>query len=111
MILRFKLNAMFQGGIERVVPVTGPKKGTQLNKRKVFLPNKIYRVNDPYVIQYVKGEIHDCREKMVLTAALKEQLEAYNIEYTVKKCGTCTNAKPKAFFNPFEIVEEIEDDN
>lgn len=108
-MIRFKLNDIMQGGIERVVPVTGAKAGTQANKRMTFIPNKVYRVNDPFVIQYVKGEIHDCREKMVLTNELKSELSHYGIEYEVKKCGTCTNAKPKAFFNPFVIVEEVPD--
>lgn len=101
---------MFQGGIERVVRCTGARPGLETNKRMTFVPKKVYRLTDPLAIQYIKGEIGDCRETMVLTAALKEDLALHNVEYTVKKCGTCTNAKVKAFFNPFVIVEEQNDD-
>lgn len=108
-MIRFKLNSIFEGGIERVVRCTGAKPGLETNKRLTFIPGKIYKCNDPLAIQYIKGEIGDCRETMVLTAALKENLAFHNVEYTVKKCGTCSSSKPKAFFNPFVIVEETND--
>ena len=85
---------------------TGPKPGTETNKRMTFLPNTVYSVNDPLVIKYIRGEIGDVREKMAATADLKAQLDASGIEYEIKRCGTCSTAKPKVVFNPFEILED-----
>lgn len=110
MLLRFKLNDVMQGGIERIAMCSGTKPGTTTNKRLIFIPGKVYRATDPIFIQYIKGEIGDVREKMVLTDSLKAELSAYKVAYEVKKCGTCTSAKPKAYFNPFVIVEEVKDD-
>lgn len=104
--MKFKLHDIFGGAIERVVMCSGDKPGIETNKRMTFLPDTVYSLNDPVAIQYIKGEIGDVREKMVLTADLKAQLEAAGIEYEVKKCGTCVSAKPKAFFNPFVILED-----
>lgn len=104
--MKFKLNDIFVGAIDRIVMCSGDKPGIETNKRMTFLPNTIYSLTDPVAVQYIKGEIGDVREKMVLTADLKAQLESAGIEYEVKKCGTCTSAKPKAFFDPFVILED-----
>lgn len=85
---------------------SGKTPGTETNKRMTFLPDTVYSLNDPVAVKYIKGELGDVREKMIATDALKAQLDYHGIKYTIKKCGTCTSAKPKAFFNPFEILEE-----
>lgn len=104
--MKFKLHSIFNGAIERIVMCSGKTPGTETNKRMTFLPDTIYSLTDPIAVKYIKGELGDCREKMIATDALKEQLKYHNIPYTIKKCGTCTSAKPKAFFNPFEILED-----
>lgn len=106
-MIRFKLNDIFQGGIERqILCQSAERKGVNTYKRLAFLPGKVYRLTDPVSIQTIKGKIGDVMEKMVLTSELKAELEAHDVKYTLKKCGTCTNAKTKAFFNPFVIVED-----
>lgn len=105
-MMKFKLHDIFVGAIERVVLCTGSKPGTETNKRMTFLPNTVYSVTDPLVIKYIKGEIGDVREKMTATADIKNQLKAAGIAYTIKKCGTCSTAKPKVVFNPFVILED-----
>lgn len=111
MLLAVKLNEMLGGAIERIVPVTDPnRKGGILNKRYTFIPGEWVKVTDPISQQYFKGEIGDCRERMVLTANLESELKSYGIPYETKKCGTCANAKVKAFFNPF-IWKELEDED
>lgn len=104
--MKFRLNQVFEGAIERLVMCTGKVQNTESYKRMTFLPGKVYNLTDPIAIKYIKGEIGDCREKMIATPALKSTLEAAGIHYDIKKCGTCSNAKPKAFFNPFEILED-----
>lgn len=104
--MKFKLHDIFGGAIDRIVMCSGEKPGTETNKRMTFIPGQVYNINDPVAIAYFKGEIGDVREKMVLTPALKAELNAAEIQYEVKKCGTCSNAKPKAFFNPFVILED-----
>lgn len=109
-MLAVKLNEMMGGAIERIVPVTDPnREGGILNKRYTFVPGEWVKVTDPISQAYFKGEIQDCRERMVLTPNLKSELEAYNIPYETKKCGTCANAKTKAIFNPF-VWKEIKDE-
>ena len=103
--MKFRLHPIFNGAIERIVMCTGPKPGLETNKRMTFLPDTVYSLNDPIATKYIKGEIGDVREKMVATEALKTNLEYHKIAYTIHKCGTCANARPKAFFNPFEILE------
>lgn len=109
-MIRFKLNDIFAGGIERLVFCTADgKPGVATNKRYTFVPEVEYKVNDPIMAQYIRGEIGDVREKMVLTPQLKSDLDAANIPYETVKCGTCAGAKPKAFFNPFVILEDTND--
>ena len=109
-MLAVKLNEMMGGAIQRVVPESDPSRpGGIVNKRVDFIPGEWVKVTDPISQQYFKGEIQDCRERMVLTANLKSQLEAYGIPYEKKKCGTCANASTKAIFNPF-VWKEIEDE-
>lgn len=109
-MIRFKLNDIFAGGIERLVfcSVEG-KPGVATNKRYTFVPGVEYKFSDPILTQYIKGQIGDVREKMVLTPQLKSDLDARQIPYEVVKCGTCSNAKPKAFFNPFVILEDTDE--
>lgn len=104
--MKFRLHSIFEGAIDRIVMCSGKTPGTETNKRMTFLPDTIYSLSDPIAIKYIKGEIGDVREKLLATDALKAQLKYNNIEYTIKKCGTCVSAKPKAFFNPFEILED-----
>lgn len=104
--MKFKLRSFFNGAIERVVMCTGSKPGTETNKRMTFLPDVTYSLTDPIACDYIRGNIGDNREKMVATASVKELLEFNHVPYTIKKCGTCSNAHPKAFFNPFEILED-----
>lgn len=104
--MKFRLHPIFNGGIERIVMCSGKRPGTETNKRMTFLPDTIYSLNDPVAIQYIKGEIGDVREKRVATDGWKAELDYRKIPYTIKKCGTCANAKPKVFFNPFEILED-----
>ena len=42
----------------------------------------------------------------MLTPELKATLAEYGVDYEIKKCGTCVNAKPKAYYNPFKLIEE-----
>ena len=104
--MKFKLHEIFNGAIERIVMCSGKNPGIETNKRMTFLPDTVYSLSDPVACDYIRGKIGDCREKMVATDALKSQLDYYGIKYTIKKCGTCTSAKPKAFFNPFVILED-----
>lgn len=109
-MIRFKLKDIFQGGIERIVRCSDPQRpGGEINKRKTFLPGKVYRLSDPIAIDYIKGNIGDVNEMMVLTDDAKANLAYHKIDYTIKKCGTCSNAKPKASFNPFVILEDTDE--
>lgn len=111
-MLAIKLNDKIMGGaIERVVPVSDPhREGGILNKRYTFKPEDGWvKVTDPVSIQYFKGEIQDVRERMVLSANLKAELEANGVPYETQKCGTCANAKTKAVFNPF-LWKELPDE-
>ena len=101
---------MFKGNIERIVMCSGSRPNTETNKRMIFEPGRVYTSTDPIAIKYIKGEIGDVREKMVANENVKSQLAYYNIPYDIKKCGTCVNSVPKAFFNPFEILEEETDE-
>lgn len=108
MILVAKLHDMMGGAIERIVPESDPnREGGTVNKRYTFVPGEEYEIDDPMTIKYFKGEIYDIREKKVLSANLKSELEANNIPYETQKCGTCANAATKALFNPF-VIEEVE---
>lgn len=108
MILVAKLHKMMGGAIERIVPETDPNRPDGIiNKRYTFLPGEEYEIDDPKTIQYFKGEIYDIRERQVLSANLKAELEANHIPYETQKCGTCASAATKALFNPF-VVKEVE---
>lgn len=111
-MLAIKLNTDIMGGaIDRVVPVSDPnREGGILNKRYTFLPDDEWmKVVDPVSIKYFKGEIQDVRERMILTANLKSELETHGVPYETQKCGTCANAKTKAVFNPF-LWKELPDE-
>lgn len=101
-----KLHDMMGGAIERIVPESDPdREGGIVNKRYTFVPGEEYEIEDPITIQYFKGEIYDIREKSILSANLKSELEANNIPYETSKCGSCANAKTKAVYNPFTLKE------
>lgn len=101
----FKLHDFIEGGITRMVYKTG-QNGRTITSRVTFLPGETYEATDEKLIRLIKGEIGDIRTKSLLTPQLKQELEAYGVKYEVKKCGTCTGAKPNALYNPFEILED-----
>lgn len=101
----FALHDFIEGAIDRLV-MKSNKDGLTTTARITFLPHVEYDTTDPILIKYLKGEIGDVRQKSLLSPNLKQELEANNIEYEVKKCGTCPAAKPKAYYNPFKLVKE-----
>lgn len=111
MRLAVQLNKMMGGNIERVVPTTDPnREGGILYKRYTFEPGEWFVVDDPISQQYFTGKLQDCRERQILSANLKAELESNHVPYETQKCGTCANAKIKAVFNPF-VWKEVEDEN
>lgn len=105
--MKFALQDFITGAIDRMVMKSrADGKEGYTNARITFLPGETYETHDELLIRYIKGEVGDCRQKSIATTALIDDLKRNGIEYEVKKCGTCSNAKPKAFYNPFKIVEE-----
>lgn len=101
----FALRDFIGGAIDRLV-IMSADSGGYTTRHKTFYPDEEYEINDPVAIKYLKGEIGDVRQKSILTPELKETLAEYNVPYEVKRCGSCANAKPKAYYNPFKMVEE-----
>lgn len=101
----FALHEFIGGAIDRLVMKSSPS-GGYTTKRITFYPDETYEVKDETLIKYLKGEIGDVRQKSVLTPELKATLAEYGVDYEIKKCGTCVNAKPKAYYNPFKLIEE-----
>lgn len=105
--MKFALHDFIGGAIDRMVMKSKPGvEGAYTSARITFLPEEVYEATDPLLIKYIKGEVGDCRQKSVATASLIDDLKSRGIEYEIKKCGTCSNAKPKAFYNPFKVIEE-----
>lgn len=105
--MKFVLQDFIGGAIDRMVMKSKPgKEGSYTSARITFLPEEVYETDDELLIKYIKGKVGDCRQKSVATASLIDDLKRRGIEYEIKKCGTCSNAKPKAFYNPFKIIEE-----
>lgn len=105
--MKFVLQDFIGGAIDRMVMKSKPgKEGSYTSARITFLPEEVYETDDPLLIKYIKGEVGDCRQKSMATASLIDDLKRRGISYEIKKCGTCSNAKPKAFYNPFKIIEE-----
>lgn len=106
--MKFVLHDFIGGAIDRMVMKSKPggKDGTYTSARITFMPEEVYETDDTLLIKYIKGEVGDCRQKSVATANLIDDLKSRGIEYEIKKCGTCSNAKPKAFYNPFKIIED-----
>ena len=81
-------------------------KGGYTSARITFLPEEEYETADPLLIQYIKGEVGDCRQKSAVRDDLIEDLKAHDIPYEIKKCGTCATSQPRVLYNPFKITKE-----
>lgn len=105
--MKFALHNFITGAIDRMVMKSRAdgKEGYTM-ARITFLPGEIYEAQDEILIKYIKGEIGDVNQKSLANPALIDDLKASGIPYEIKKCGSCSNASPKAFYNPFKIIEE-----
>lgn len=101
----FRLLPFIGGNIERDVMKTNPD-GGYLSARLSFAPGYNYSAEDPIVIDYIKGNVGDVREKALQTPQLLEELESRGVKYEKKFCQTCSGSNPSLLFNPFEILEE-----
>lgn len=103
--MKFTLWDFIEGAIDRFV-IKSNGKGGYTNARVTFMPDEIYETEDDILAKYIKGDIGDVRQKSIVTPELMEDIKSRGIEYELSKCGTCANAKPEVFYNPFKIVEE-----
>lgn len=105
--MKFVLHSFISGAIDRMVMKSRAdgKEGYTM-ARITFLPEEVYETQDEVLIKYIKGEIGDVSQKSIADPSLIDDLKTHGVAYEIKKCGTCSNAKPKAFYNPFKIVEE-----
>lgn len=106
-MVTFRLHDFIKGAIDRMVIMTNPK-GGYYNSRVTFYPDEDYEVEDPLLIEYLRGEKGDVRQKSIYSKELIDDLTARGISYEISKCGTCSNAKPRVLYNPFM---EVKDDN
>ena len=102
--MKFVLQDFLTGAIDRMVMKRGDRKTGYTTARITFLPDTVYTAEDDLLIKYIKGEVGDCRQKSLATPDLMEELRSRGIKYEVKKCGTCSTAKPNVFYNPFKIL-------
>lgn len=106
--MKFTLQDFISGAIDRMVMKSKPggPEGSYTSARITFLPGEEYETADPLLIKYIKGEVGDCRQKSIANVSLIDDLKSHGIEYEIKKCGSCSNSKPSAIYNPFKIIEE-----
>lgn len=108
-MIRFRLLPFIGGSLERMVMKSNPD-GGYISARLGFAPDTIYDATDPVVIDYIEGKVGDVREKSLQTPQLLEALKEYNVPYEKRVCYSCNGSTPSLLYNPFQIVEEIEDE-
>lgn len=103
----FQLHDFINGKIQRTCQITNPKGNGVTNALYEFEPGEVYETNDPIFAAYISfNGVGDVREHALSTPDLREMLEAYRIPYETHRCGTCSGAKPKLYYNPFKILDE-----
>lgn len=107
-MIKFQLLPFMGGGIERQVMKTNPE-GGYISARLGFNPGIVYEASDPVVIDYIKGKVGDVREKSLQTPQLLDALNDLGVPYEKKVCRSCNGAKPSLLYNPFQILEEVDE--